>query len=456
MSSVVNTQDLVLALQPLSIINQQALSGAVIEGFSLDSRTLKKGECFIALKGPNFDGNDFIAEAVQRGASMVVASRQVPGISIPLVIVYDTMAALRAVAATVRKGKKTAVIGITGSVGKTTTKEMLYRILREKKSVVYSEANENNYIGVSKALFKIASLPEPDICIAEMGSSKYGEIAGLAAMASPDIGVITDVGPSHLEGFYRLERVVEEKQSILRSPRTIGVINFDNRLLNESTYPNKLLKFGTRRLCDVYARHLYSDNAASYFRVNDKYPLCLKTPAHFNIYNALAAIGAGLLFGFSVKEATGVLSDFEFPAQRMQAVQKEQYYFINDAYNANPLSFISGLRTVQKLDYPVKIAIFGDMLELGENTLRYHRQVIQEAVKTGFRYLFLIGEQMHRVGKELLKDEQLTGKIYFFGDDYRIVAEALRLVAREGTLVYLKGSHAFRLEKVLDYFSEST
>jgi len=174
MSSVVNTQDLVLALQPLSIINQQTLSRTVIEGFSLDSRTLKKGECFIALKGPNFDGNDFIAEAVQRGASMVVASRQVPEASVPLVIVYDTRAALGAVAATVRKGKKTAVIGITGSVGKTTTKEMLYRILREKKSVVCSEANENNYIGVSKALFKIAS--SPDICIAEMGSNKYGEI----------------------------------------------------------------------------------------------------------------------------------------------------------------------------------------------------------------------------------------------------------------------------------------
>lgn len=453
MSSVVNTQDLVLALQPLSIINQQALSQIVIEGFSLDSRTLKKGECFIALKGPNFDGNDFIVEAVQRGASMVVASRQIPETSVPLAIVYDTRAALGAVAATVRKKKETAVIGITGSVGKTTTKEMLYRILREKKSVVCSEANENNYIGVSKALFKIAS--SPDICIVEMGSNKYGEIAELAAMASPDIGVITDVGPSHLEGFYRLERVVEEKQSILRSPRTIGVINFDNQLLNESKYPNKLLKFGTRRLCDVYARHLYSDNAASYFRVNEKYPLCLKTPAHFNIYNALAAIGAGLLFGFSVKEATSVLSDFEFPAQRMQTVKKEQYHFINDAYNANPLSFVSGLRTVQKLDYPVKIAIFGDMLELGENAPLYHRQVIHEAVKTGFRYLFLIGEQMHRVGKELLKDEQLTGKIYFFGDDYRIVAEALRLVAREGTLVYLKGSHAFHLEKVLDYFSDS-
>lgn len=450
MNGVINTDDLIAELKPLSVINRQTLPQTVIEGFSLDTRTLKKGECFIALKGPSFDGNDFIEEAVTKGASAVIASRQIPQTSVPIIIVHDTRSALGTVAAALRKQKKTAVVGITGSVGKTTAKEMLYHIVRERKTVVRSDANENNYIGVAKTLFKIGS--SPDVCITEMGSNKYGEIAELARIISPDIGVITDVGPSHLEGFYRLERVVEEKQSILCSPRTIGVINFDNHLLKESTYFNKLLKFGTRPPCDLYARYFHSDKESSFFRVNDRYPLRLKTPAHFNIYNALAAIGTGLLLGFSVKESSGILSDFEFPAQRMQAVKKGPYHFINDAYNANPLSFLWGLKILRELAYPVKIGILGDMLELGKNAHEYHREIVHEAVKTGFQYIFLIGEHMHRVGKELLNDESLTGKIYFFGTDYQTVAEALKLVAREGTLVYLKGSHALHVERVLDYF----
>lgn len=451
MNAVIHSNELVAHLKPSLVLNQQLLAATTIDGFSLDTRTLKKGECFIALKGKNYDGNAYVDEAAQKGAALIITSRPHVSVPVPVVVVEDTLAALGAVAHFIRIKNNVNVVGITGSVGKTTTKEMLYHIVREKRSVVKTDANENNVIGVSKTLMRVAN--STDICITEMGSNKYGEIAELATIAAPDVGVITDVGPAHLEGFYRLERVVEEKRSILRSARTIGVVNFDNPFLKDVKYPNTVLRFGTQRTCDVYAHYLHSTQNDSYFLVNDKYPLRLKTPAYFNMHNALAAIGSSMLFGFSLKEATKSLCDFEFPPMRMEIVQRSGYAFLNDTYNANPLSFKSGLDVVRNMQYSAKVGVFGDMLELGENASRYHSEVIQAATQAGFKYLFLVGDHMHAVGKELARDNAWAGRIYFFGSaQHKEIADALRLVAKEGSLVYIKGSHAFYLGKILEYF----
>lgn len=447
----VSSGQLVAAVHPLRIINEYQLSTAAIDGFSTDTRTVRKGDCFIALKGPRFDGNDYVAEAMAKGASLVIVSRwAVPSPTVPVLVVADTLEAYSTIAHLVREQCRANVIGVTGSVGKTTTKEMLFSILREKRAVVKSEANENNIIGVNKTLCRIGGAT--DICIAEMGSNKYGEIAALTDVASPDIGIITEVGPAHLEGFYRMERVVEEKRSILKSSRTIGVVNFDNHLLRQNPYTNTLIRFGSDRSFDVYAQYLHSSGRDSFFLVNDKHYLRLKTPASFNISNALAAIGSSMLCGFSLKEATQILNDFEFPPQRMQTVEKDGYFFLNDTYNANPLSFISALKVVQTLPYETKIGVCADMLELGETSLRYHKEVVDALVQAGFKYLFFIGETMHAVGKTLLADPQWSGRVYFFGPAHEQVAEALRLIVRKGNLVFLKGSHAFALGKILDYF----
>jgi len=451
MNAVVHSTELVSHLKPSFVLNQELLATTTLDGFSLDTRTLKKGECFIALRGKNYDGNAYVEEAAQKGAALIIASRQNAAVSVPLIVVEDTLAALGAVAHFIRAKNNVNVVGITGSVGKTTTKEMLNHIVREKHSVVKTDANENNVIGVSKTLMRVIN--STDICIAEMGSNKYGEIAELATIASPDVGVITDVGPAHLEGFYRLERVVEEKRSILRAKRTIGVVNFDNPFLKGVRYPNTVLRFGSERTYDIFAHYLHSTQNDSYFLVNDKYPLRLKTPAYFNMHNALAAIGSSMLFGFSVKEATKSLCDFEFPPMRMEVVPRSGYFFLNDTYNANPLSFKSGLDVVRNMQYPAKIGVFADMLELGENAVRYHNDVINAATQVGFKYLFLIGDHMHAVGKELAQDPAWAGKIYFFGSSQqKETADALRLVAKEGSLIYIKGSHAFYLGKILEYF----
>jgi len=420
-----------------------------ISGFSIDSRAVKKGQAFIAVKGKLRDGHDFIKEAVKNGASCIISQKDKNfRCNVPFYVVDDTYRALKDVCRFIREKKNPIVYAITGSVGKTTAKEMLSYLIRGHFSVLKNYKTENNILGIAKTIF---SLQDEKVLILELGTNNPGEIKELSEIIRPDIGIITFVKPVHLEGLKSLGGIFKEKISMVTAnPDMKIVINKDDDYLSKFNLNKNVFWFGQGRGCSLSARLLKSDTKQSAFILQDKFELTLKSGFEGFIYNALAALLGASLLKLPIDKLTKKLCGFcDFPSQRMQIEKKKNFLFLNDAYNSNPYAFCEALKLVKKFSLK-KVAIVADMLELGDKSAYYHESLAVPLKNAGFDCVLTFGKQCRHLKKALVN---IGCKNTYHFSSHAAIANFVNKKIEKGSLIFLKGSRAMRLEKVVELLS---
>jgi UDP-N-acetylmuramoyl-tripeptide--D-alanyl-D-alanine ligase len=420
-----------------------------IKRFCLDSRSLKKGDAFIALAGKHKDGHDFVKIAAKKGAVLIITARYIKTKpKVPQYIVQDTTCALRRIILFLRKKhKKTTVFAITGSLGKTTTKEMLCFLLQPYKNTLKSKATENNIFGVAKTIF---SYNNQDLIIFELGTNQTGEIKSLAKVIRPDIGIITCIKPAHLAGLGSIDKIKKEKLSMFeKNQKMKAVLNGDDKTLSGLRLKNKTFWYGKSKKNNLYYRLEKRKDGKAYFKILDKYDLIIPIRFENFIGNYLAAISAAYILGISYQDLIQRLNKFDdFPPMRMEKKIIGSYTILNDAYNANPYSFKQALLVVKRLKAP-KVVIAGDMLELGPKTEYYHRKLASQIYKTGCQYCITYGNNSKITNNKL----KILGykNVFHFSSQKKIASFLKQKLKSKNYLIFLKGSRKMQLERIVKY-----
>ena len=409
-------------------------------GVSTDSRTIRPGDLFIALKGDHFDGHTFLKEVVQKGAIGLVISdeKSTEGIGkIPMILVSDTTKALGELAQCHRLCFKGPVIAVTGSCGKTSTKEMIASALSVRGPVLKSEGTQNNHIGVPWTLLKLKD--EYWSAVVEMGMNHLGEIEYLAQMAKPQIGVITNVAAAHLAEIGSVEQVARAKCELLKILGHSGValLNGDDEILMRESqkYPCRKVTFGLSSSCDV---HL----------TGEEFPANLS--ASFQKLNALAAVAVAELIGIPRQGTLQVLSNWVPPKGRLEVKKAGSFWIIDDTYNANPLSMRSALEFLRDFQTSGKrIAILSDMLELGPEAERWHYRLGQQAAVFGLDHLILLGEFSKYVQKEA-EDKGMNPEAIHLAHSYQEILLQVTSIITAQDVILVKGSRRMKMETVVE------
>jgi UDP-N-acetylmuramoyl-tripeptide--D-alanyl-D-alanine ligase len=428
---------------------------AVAQGYSIDSRTLQPGELFFAVKGERMDGHDFVDQALEKGAvAAIIRKDQLARYADKdrLVVVDDTLSALQTLASAVRRLWGKPLIGVTGSTGKTTTKESIAHVLSTRFRVLKSEGNFNNHFGLPLMLLKIE--PEHDLAVIEMGMSHAGEIAALALIAQPEIGVVTNVAPVHLEFFESVAGIARAKYELIEALPAVGtaILNGDDEYVSQfgRDFRGKVVLYGLRASSDVRAENIQTQGAdGSTFDVivgscREKATLHL-VGAH-NIYNALAAVAVGLERGMSPSEAVAALASLVPADKRGQVVKLGNITVINDCYNCNPKALEAMVDALAAMPAKRRIAVVGAMFELGPASEELHRQAGEHIASQKIDLLLGVRDQaQHMV--EAAREAGMRAEFVATPDE---AGEWLARETRDGDVVLLKASRGVKLERALE------
>ncbi|PKN04903.1 MAG: UDP-N-acetylmuramoyl-L-alanyl-D-glutamate--2,6-diaminopimelate ligase [Deltaproteobacteria bacterium HGW-Deltaproteobacteria-9] len=443
--------------------------GKTICGISTDSRNIEQGNLFIALQGENFDGHAFVQKAVDAGAAGVIVhdisriNPEAAGRSACVVEVKDTLKALGDLAQAYRRRFSFPVVGLTGSSGKTTTKEMLSCILRLERKVLTTEGNFNNLIGLPHTIFRMTGRHE--IAVLEMGTNTRGEIRRLTQIAEPDVGVITNVGPAHLEGFGTVDVVGEEKGDLFFNMRPSGtaVVNLDDEAVCRvaDRWSGRRVTFSMSASADVSVGDIRKNGAkGTTFNLlinGGAYKVDMKVAGLHNIYNAMAAAATAIACGISPESIRQGLTMFQAVGGRMEIIKlKNGAYLINDAYNANPASVREALLTLKDLKNAHNAFVFlGDMLELGEAAGEMHRRVGMLLATIGVTAVFLQGEFAEITAAGALGGGLSDEQIFFLKDVEESIAHLKRQL-RKGDWILVKGSRRMKMDRIVARICEDT
>jgi len=426
----------------------------IARGVSTDTRQLVQGDLFIALTGPSFDGASFLEVAQRKGACAIITQRVPEGFTprVPTIVVPDTLVALGRLAATSVAAIKACVIGIGGSNGKTTTRELTFAILNRRFATLQNHANENNLVGVPLTLLRASE--RHDFAVVELGTNQTGEIGRLAEIAKPRCAVLTSIAEEHLEGLGDLEGVINEEAALLAAlPRDgIAVVNFDDvRCVRASAKAAcRVVSFGTDERCEIRASNIRMDREGTHFTLNERHSFHLPLLGVHNVHNALAAIAVGWVSGVAIHDMQAALRDVEAAPHRLEYRQFGGVGVIDDSYNANPASMCAALSTLAAMPcVGQRVAVLGDMLELGTHTERLHREVGAFATTHAPDLVLTVGPNAGLIAEALEEHFELTGRgsVWRCADAGEAAAELMREL-REGDLVLLKGSHGMRLDRI--------
>jgi len=427
-----------------------------ITGIGIDSRRLKPQEAFLALAGKNFDGHDFISNALKSKVSCLIVEKS-PHFSIPAAVavikVKDTVLALGDIARFQRQKINLPVIAVTGSNGKTTAKEMIAWVLSAQARVLKNEGTKNNQIGLPQTLIQLTK--QDRFAVVEIGTNHFGEVDYLAKIARPNIGIITNIGPSHLEFLNDLKGVAKEKTTLLNNlaKPAIALLNADdksfNRMINRSRNGTQIFSFGVNSKCDFRASEIKRENGKLGFKVNAKFNFQLSTLGDYNIYNALSAIAVGRIFGLSYSLMRARLAAFKFPKGRLNLVEFKGLKFIDDTYNSNPLSLSAALTAFGAAVCPGrKILIMADMLELGKQKELLHRQIAWSITNTCDR-LIAVGS-LARITARGVRENGMPAKHIFCCSNAAAARDLLfkKIFPGADDLILVKGSRSMKMEEV--------
>jgi UDP-N-acetylmuramoyl-tripeptide--D-alanyl-D-alanine ligase len=431
----------------------------VAQGYSIDSRTIQSGELFFAVKGERLDGHDFVHQALERGAvSAVVRKDQLARFPVKtcLLAVDDTLVALQTLATAVRRLWGKPVVGVTGSVGKTTTKDAIAHVLTSRYSVLKSEGNFNNHFGLPLMLLKLE--PEQEIAVIEMGMSHAGEIAALAKIAQPEVGVVTVVAPVHLESFDSVAAIARAKYELVESlpPGGTAVLNADDEYVSQfgRDFKGRVVLYGTRTPADVRAENFESRGAegSAFDVVVDGVRERARLPlvGVHNISNALAAVAVGLDRGITLSEAVVALATLQPADKRGQVVQVGNIPVINDCYNSNPKALEAMVDALAAMPAKRRIVIAGEMLELGPAGELMHRSAGEHIAEKKMNVL--VG--VRGLAKHMVEAAKAKGISAEFVATPEEAGEWLARETRDGDVVLLKASRGVKLEKALEKWKE--
>lgn len=447
------TQDITSALDPLLTAVSRAIERQSFSGVAIDSRQVQPGDLFIALPGEHRHGQEFIADAISHGATGVIAQMQPPDLpqEVSFFQVDDALAALQRLAAYWRGKHRVKVVGVTGSVGKTTCKELTAAVLSSGYRVLKSEANLNTEIGLPLTLLQLA--PEHERVVLEMGMYDLGEIRLLCQIALPQMGVVTNVGPVHLERLGTLEAIAEAKTELVESLPSDGwaILNADDpqvAAMAERTSARVAL-FGESPQCSVRGTVLSTSGLEGIsFRLtcdDQSADVSAPLPGRHNLYNALAAAAVGLADGLSLQEVAAALATADVPL-RLRAISGPRgSTILDDTYNASPTSMLAALDLLAELPGR-RLALLGDMLELGGFEEEGHRLVGERAARTT-NILYTLGERGRIIGEAA----QAAGHqdVRFLASKKKAAA-AIRETLSQGDHLLVKASRAMALETVIE------
>jgi len=427
-----------------------------IHGISTDTRTLKEGDLFVALKGERFDGHDFLDEAIGKGAAAVMVS-DVAVLGKPAVAaikVDDTLSALQRFARWHRFSFEIPVIGVTGSCGKTTVKELIAAVLGTMFRVTRNPLSFNNEVGVPLSLLEISA--QTEVAVIELGTNAPGEMRALCDIARPNRALLTNVGRAHLEGFGTVEAVAREKGALFEAVGDRGTfyVNVDNPFCVRiaETFAGTCVTYGTSESAAWRATDIESkpDEAKSSFTVEPLGPLTVPLLGAHNVMNALAAVAVGADFGLSHDKIQKGLDGAETPPMRMRTVRKGGRVFLNDAYNANPESMRAAIDALVSWEGAGRrIAVLGDMLELGDASASEHEELGKTAARKGVDLVLVLGQFAQNVA-EGATDESMNDDAVTVCGDHADAARLLVSLSAPGDVILVKGSRAVAMEKVLD------
>src|SRR6202522_1261279 len=432
-----------------------ALREQVAQAYSIDSRTIGPGQLFFAVKGERLDGHDYVASALEKGAVAAVVRKdhlyRYPSHA-QLLPVEDTLVALQTLATAVRKLWGKPLVGVTGSAGKTTTKEAIAHVLSARFGVMKSEGNFNNHFGLPLMLLKLE--PEYDVAVIEMGMSHSGEIRALAEIAQPEIGVVTNVAAVHLEFFDSLAGIARAKYELIESLPAGGtaVLNADDEYVSQfgRGFKGRVVMYGTRAAADVRAESIRATGTEGVeFGIvigNEREHATLPLVGEHNVLNALAAVAVGVERGMRPAEAVAALATLQPAEKRGQVLQVGNITVINDCYNSNPKALEAMVDALSAMPGKRRIVVAGEMLELGPAGEEMHAKAGRHLADK--KIDFLLGVRgLAQAMVDAAKDNGVRAE---FAASSEEAGEWLAREARDGDVVLLKASRGVKLEKALD------
>ena len=436
------------------------------KNYSKDTRTIKKGDTYIGIKGEKFDGSSFWKDALNNGAETVIINNikldeieEYKKQNKNIIQVEDTIKEIGEMASykiKIQKGKyNLKVVGVTGSVGKTSTKDIIANVLSNKYKVLKTEGNNNNHIGLPLTILR---LQDEEIAVIEMGMNHLGEISYLTKIAKPDIAVITNIGTSHIGNLGSRENILKAKLEILEGmDKKKIVINNDNDLLNKWYLENKnnieIHTFGIKNESEFNAKNIkLKENSSEFICENKNEKINIEVPVggeHF-ILNALCGLTVGKLLNLNNEEIKNGIKDFKLTAKRMEINHlKNNITIINDSYNASYESMKASISNLKNMNGERKIAVLGDMFELGDFSEKLHKEVGTEIYKNKIDKLYLIGNYSKFIGEEAEKEGYKKENIFYFENKDELFNN-LKNNLKSGDVILIKASNGMKLFEIAE------
>lgn len=428
-----------------------------IQGVSIDSRQIETGQLFVPIVGEYFNGHKFINEAVANGAVAALWSKgeAIPSVDIPIILVDDTLTAIQRLAKSYREQLKTKVIGITGSNGKTSTKDILASLLSTRYKTQKTFGNLNNHLGVPLTLLDLEE--DTEMAVIEMGTSNLGEIELLTNIASPDVAIITSIGEAHLDELFTIENIVQAKLEILRGLKPNGLFVYygDSSLLNEKIKDMdincKTITFGESSN-NTYIPWLESSDEISITFSLDKFhcpSFYLPMIGKHQMFNATAAITVARYYGISFEQIQDGLLNVEATGMRNEIIRTERYTIINDSYKSNPTSLLAALDTLYTMNnYSQKIAVLGDMIGLGAGEINMHREIGEKIDSKQIDYLLTIGPLAAHIA-QTARPRFGKNRVFSYINRTHLIQKLKKIMEYESILL-VKGSRMLKLEEVVE------
>ncbi len=425
-------------------------------GWSIDSRSLKAGDLFFALRGPNHDGHAYVRDVLQKGAAAVVVDREIPGSPAEegrILRVADTLQALQQLGARARKRWGGRLVAVTGSAGKTTTKDIIAALLAEGFRTAKNEGNLNNHIGVPLSLLRMEETAE--VAVLELGMNHAGEIRELARMAAPETGVVTNVGPAHLENFDSIDGIAAAKRELIEAlpPSGAAVLNADDARVAgfASVHPGRSVLYGFSETAEVRAQDVRLLPEGVEFSV-DHVEFASSLAGRHGVSNLLAGIAVAKVYGIEPERLPGRVREFNNPGRmRGERIHARGILIYNDCYNSNPDAARAMLDVLRETPARKRIAVLGEMLELGHWAETLHRSVGDYAARSGLNVLVGIrGAACYMV--DAVMRSGLGVDAAFFFEDPREAGRLVRTLASAGDAVLFKGSRGVHVELALEEF----
>ena len=419
-----------------------------INFFSQDSRQMTNGGMYIPLKGERFDGHNFIESAFQTGAQAIISEKDVNYEDKIVIIVKDTHQALKDMASYLRNHRPVKVVGVTGSVGKTSTRDMVYSVVKQKYKTLKTEGNYNNEIGLPLTILRYH---DEEVLVLEMGMNHLQEMSRLSMIARPDIACITNVGTAHIGELGSRENILKAKLEIINGMKegSTLIINQDNDMLQTVELPHlNVVRVGKGKEASIQASHIVLEETKSSFEVEyqgKKEIIEVPVQGEHNISNALIAIAVGIELNISLEDIKKGIQEFKLTKNRMDILEKNHKTVIDGTYNASVDSMKSSIDVLANYKKR-KVAILADMLELGDYSQQLHEEVGSYVASKGIDILVCVGKEakyIYQKARESMKD------VYYFESNQEVIARLDELL-KEDDVILVKGSHSMNLKEVVE------